>query len=534
MAKRRKPHHPDAPLLYPDHARPVSRRDFIRQGLLAGAGLVMAPPLLGLLGGARNAYADLADDVAAAVTNCGINFSGGSKIPFICFDLAGGASIAGSNVLVGQAGGQEDALSTAGYVRMGIPGDMLPSMTDPGDGLSYTDDSCGLLFYKDSGFLRGIKERAPGALANTNGAIIAARSDNDTGNNPHNPMYGIHKAGAYGELLKLIGSRNTDSGGNSMAPALMIDPAARPTKVDRRSDATGLVDTGDLSTMFPKSADTVNVMESIYRLSNAKLGSVSTGLANDATVKSRVDCEYVKSAALVENYSDPTALDPMDNVIVSASGTDAGSEIFTTAEYNADGEFRKTAAVMKLVVNGYAGAGTITMGGYDYHTGNRSTGELRDLRAGRCIGACLEYARRRNKPIMIYVYSDGSVFSNGATDSSVEGRGKGVWTGDNSGTAASFFLVYDPRRRPVLTDPARHQIGYYSAMGNVITTSSPCANNVNLLVETVVLNYMALHDQQNLFATSSYFPNQGLGNSTMLDSLTAFAPLYNGTLTNGV
>ena len=529
MAKRRKPIHPDAPLLYPDHARPVTRRDFIRQGLLSGAGIVMAPTLLGgLLGGSRDAHA-LAADITTAVSNCGINFSGGNKIPFVCFDLAGGASIAG-NVLVGQAGGQLDALSTAGYSRMGIPGDMLPSMTDPGDGLSYTDTACGLAFHKDSGFLRGIKEKAAGALAFTNGAVIAARSDNDTGNNPHNPMYGIYKAGAYGELLKLIGSRNTDSGGNSMSPAMMIDPEARPTKVDRRSDATGLVDTGDLSTMFPKAADTVNVMESIYRISNAKLGRVSTGLTNDTTVKDRVGCEYVKSAALVENYSDPTALDPMDDVIVSSTGTDAGGEIFTLSEYNNDSEFRKTAAVMKLAVNGYAGAATITMGGYDYHTGNRSAGELRDLRAGRCIGAVLEYARRRNKPIMIYVFSDGSVFSNGAVDNSTDGRGKGVWTGDNSGTAASFFLVYDPRRRPLLTNASRQQLGYYSATGNVITTSSPCANNVNLLVETVVLNYMALHQQQGLFATSNYFPNHGLGNSTMMDNLTCFQPLYNGTL----
>lgn len=535
MAKRRKPPiHPDAPLLYPDHARPVTRRDFIRQGLISGAGMVMAPALFGLLAGSRNAHA-LATDVANAVTNCGINFSGGNKIPFICFDLAGGASIAGSNVLVGQAGGQLDALSTAGYVRMGVPGDMLPSMTDPGDSLSYTDTSCGLAFHKDSGFLRGIKERAPTALANINGAIIAARSDNDTGNNPHNPMYGIHKAGAYGELLKLIGSRNTDSGGNSMSPAMMIDPAARPTKVDRRSDATGLVDTGDLSTMFPKSADTVNVMESIYRISNAKLGRSATGLSNDTTVKNRVDCEYVKSAALVENYSSPTALDPEDDVIVAVQGnSDDTGKIFTRAEYNGDGEFRKTAAVMKLVVNGYAGAGTITMGGYDYHTGNRSAGELRDLRAGRCIGACLDYARRMNKPLMVYVYSDGSVFSNGTVDNSADGRGKGVWTGDNSGTAASFFLVYDPRRRPLLTSASRQQIGYYSATGNVITTSSPCANNVNLLVETVVLNYMALHSEQGLFGTSSYFPNHGLGNSTMMDNLTAFQPLYNGTLASGV
>ena len=55
--------------------------------------------------------------------------------------------------------------------------------------------------------------------ANVNGFGIAARSENDTGNNPHNPMYGINRVGADGELLTLIGSQNSDSGGNSMAPA---------------------------------------------------------------------------------------------------------------------------------------------------------------------------------------------------------------------------------------------------------------------------------------------------------------------------
>jgi hypothetical protein len=51
--------------------------------------------------------------------------------------------------------------------------------------------------------------------------------------------------------------------------------------------------------------------------------------------------------------------------------------IFTDAEFDPNNgrdasEFRKTAAVMKLVMNGYAGAGTIEMGGYDYHGGARA------------------------------------------------------------------------------------------------------------------------------------------------------------------
>ena len=75
-------------------------------------------------------------------------------------------------------------------------------------------------------------------------------------------------------------------------------------------------------------------------------------------------------------------------------------------------------SVMKMVMNRYAAGGCITMGGYDYHTGDRITGENRDLRAGRCIGACLEYAALLGEPVMIYVFSDGSVFSNGANDDS--------------------------------------------------------------------------------------------------------------------
>ena len=112
----------------------------------------------------------------------------------------------------------------------------------------------------------------------------------------------------------------------------------------------------------------------------------------------------------------------------------------------------------------------------------------RDLRAGRCIGACLEYAARANNgsgvPLMIYVYSDGSVFSNGMTDDTANGGGKGVWTGDNSSTAASFFMVYNPGARPILlgADPfeqARHQqIGHFRPDASVETSATPAARSM--------------------------------------------------------
>jgi hypothetical protein len=303
-----------------------------------------------------------------------------------------------------------------------------------------------------------------------------------------------------------------------MAPAAMINPQIRPTKVDRASDVTGLVDTGELGTLFPNPADAVSVMESMAVLTHRKHTAVTTGLATDANVKQFNKCGYVKSAYLAERFNNPASLNPgIDPKIVGPTG------IFTQAEYDAEGEFRKTAAVMKMVIDGNAGAGTIQMGGFDYHTGDRSTGEMRDLRAGQCMGACLEYAARVGRPVMLYVFSDGSLSSNGMVDNSINGRGKGVWTGDNQATASAFFLVFNPNARPALTAPTMNQIGYYSGDGSVVTSSHPGANAVNLLVEVVVMNYMALHGQQGQF--TNLFPTQGLGGNAQRDALTAFGQI---------
>jgi hypothetical protein len=531
---------PDEPIRHEQaHKRPVTRRDFLAQGFTSGLATIAAPTVFSLFADPRAAQAALSPDLVALKASCGLDVAGAGKIPFICIDLAGGANMVGSNVLIGGPGGQLDFLSTAGYGKLGLPGDMLPSMTNVATGTSFTDSRLGLSFHSDSAFLRGILDRiAPATAASINGAVIAARSENDTGNNPHNPMYGIHQAGADGALATLIGSRASDSGGNSMAPAGLIDLSVRPTKVDRASDVTGLVDTGQLASLLSLD-DTVAVMEAIQRISDRKLQKIDpkqpwadpkqTTVTRNEVVKELVNCGYVKAADVVDQYGDPTSLNPdLDPDIVGTGG------IFSRAEYDNDAEFRKTAAVMKMVLSGYAGAGTIALGGYDYHGQGRATGELRDLRAGRCMGACLEYAARRGMPLMLYVFSDGSISASGQVDDTVDGRGKFMWTSDNQSTAASFFLVYNPRGRPELVTTgtggaARHQqIGYFRADASVETASSPAAGNVNLLVETVLLNYMALHGEQGQFATR--FPRNGLGNAALQDSLIAFNPIVSGRI----
>ena len=542
MAKKRNARNWDAPQYHADHPRPVTRRQFVSQGFMTGAAYTTGAGVMGLFSNPRDAMA-LSPDLDAMVNACQVGGAGANKIPFICFDLAGGANIAGSNVLVGKEGGQTDFVSTAGYEKMGLPGDMIPGLIDPDLQLPYENFDLGLGFHLDSAFRRGIlgSLKGSGSEQFINGAVIPARSDNDTGNNPHNPMYGIARAGlgglgADGEILTLAGSENTDSGGNSMLPQALYDPELRPTKVDRPADVVNLIDTGDLVGILSKD-DATAVMESIYRLTDKKLDQVNTGITQDAVVKDMVRCGYLKSADIAERFGD-LIIDPSkDPLIVDQPGA-PGTGIFTEDEFFNSGrdsrEFQKTASIMKLVVNGFAGAGTVEMGGYDYHGGARAEGEVKDERAGRCMGACLEYAARVGVPLMMYVFSDGSLSSNGAIDNSEAGRGKGEWASDNSSTAGSFFLVYNPGRRPTIIgatpeiQAVHQQIGYMDSGGSVARGATPAANNVNLLVNTVILNYMALHGEQGAFA--NVFMNNGLGAD--LDRLTAFTPICNGTILN--
>jgi hypothetical protein len=544
--KPARPHALGEPILHDDHPRPVSRRDFLSAGLISAPGVVIAPAWLGSLlktGTAQAAPSLLDSDIQAllATNQCNVP-TASTGIPFICFDLAGGANLVGSEVLVGQNGGQQSFLSTAGFGKLGIPGNMVPTSS------TFISSALGLLWHSDGAILRGITAKATTAatMANTNGAVICAMSQNDTQNNPHNPMYGIamatNRSGQTpkGMLLTLVGTQSSVSGGNSQAPMQLIDPALQPTKISQPSDDAGLVNTSG-ATVDPvalavlESQERISTGTGLYDSSNSTaaaenaftgvLAAPSGGNAGvqflsdpvaDAALKNEVRCAYVKSANTTAAFG-ASPLDPTKDPLITGGAT----PIFTAADFK-DNDVAATASVMKLVVGGYAAAGTITMGGFDYHDSTRATGEMRNFKAGQMIGAVLEYAQRVGTPVMIYVFSDGSLSATSMVDNSTNGRGKLGWQGDNQATASTFFLVYSPNGRPQLRNgAASQQIGYFSADGSVVSTSSPAANNVYQLVQTVVLNYMALMGTDGQFATA--FPKNTLGSAAQ--GLAAFAPI---------
>jgi hypothetical protein len=423
------------PLKHQDHPRPVTRRQMLAQGFIASAAMVASPSIFGLLGRKNDALAQFVCSGAGA----------GGTVPFICVDLGGGANLAASNVLVGGPLGQLDLLSDNGYETLGLPANQRPQIVG-------SDASMGILFHPDSALLKGITAMASATtLAQCEGSVVCARSDNDTQNNPHNPMYGINKAGANGALVPLVGTRNSDSGGRSVAPMNQIDLTVRPVRTSDPDQAMGLVD-------------------------------LNADLANN--------------------------------------------------------KFESTATVMKMVLDGFAGAGCVSFGGYDYHGGGRVEGEGKDFEAGQAIGAMLEYAAATTTPLMIYIFSDGSVSSNGQIDNTADqtvngrtvpgGGGKGEWVSDNSGRSSSLYLVYDPTVtavRPPLRggDLLHRQMGFFRQQGSIETSALQISDNVDALTESVVLNYLAIHGRESELDT--VLPGHTLGTPAQREALISFDKL---------
>ena len=476
------------------HGRPKSRREFLNQGLIAGVGTVFLPSIATML--AREAQAQTA---ACVIDNDPM--LGAGKIPFLAIDQGGGANIAGSNVIVGGMGGQEDFLDAAGYAKLGLPQAIIPQNTG-------VDRSFGLAMHPNSALLRGMLDKTNAATrANVNGCVIPARSENDTGNNPHNPVYGIARAGANGEFAATIGSRNSESGGRSRAPDSMIQANLRPTKVSNRNEAIGLVGGGS-DNNFPDG----RVAQASAIISALKLGKIDEQQATEELLQ----CGYDKTAATFNTLVTPQDIDPNADPILQG--------IFPNGELGV-GDYRKAAAAMKVVVNGFAGAGTIEYGGRDYHQDPRPETDGKDFVVGQVIGASLEYAAQVGKPLMIYCFSDGAV---SADQDRPEDDGNGTtkfrWRSDNSQTAASFILAYSPNGQPVLRNgAASQQLGYYRSNGNIETASSPFANSVVALAEMVVLNYLGLHGEEAMFGT--VLDNPGLGTGAAVAPYIAFEPI---------
>ncbi|MDO9183433.1 MAG: hypothetical protein Q7U04_13545, partial [Bacteriovorax sp.] len=449
----------------------VNRRDFLAHGLMAGFGTVMLPSLLSAL---------RIDSANALDCGAGMAAAQARGIPILIFDLAGGSNVAGSNVMVGKTGGQMDYLTS--YKTLGLPDSMHPKNS------GQTSNELGLQFHADSAILRGIQSTtAASTRAKVDGAVFCASSNDDTANNPHNPIYWLTRAGAIGDLSPMAGTQGTTSGGNSTIPQASIIPTMKPVTINTPKDALNLVTIGKLGTIFGNDK-TTKILKAAENMSATKVAQFSRRSLPDQ-LKDLINCGYLQSQDAINKFL-PSAVDPTLDATVTS--------VFTNMN---DADQRKTATIAKLIFDGHVGVGTITLGGFDYHTDNRSSGEDKDFKVGDLIGRVMELAAKKQKDVFIYVITDGGVSSNGKLDATTAGRGKLGWGGDSSQRASTYFLYYRQAGKATLRTAGKRQIGAFKDNENVDLTASLISNNVTNLAKVVVANYLALSGKESTLET---------------------------------
>ncbi len=456
------------PYYHENHAKPVSRRQLVSQGFISSAGYVAAPSILAML--SRHAMG--AEPVCAPVA------SGAAAIPVIVIDLAGGANLAGSNVVVGGQNGQLDFLPAGSYATIGVSAAAEPQTVAP-------DTTFGLAFHARSQMLVGMKAvTTPATQANIDGALFAATSGDDSRGNPLNPLYWVVKAGAPGELVSFVGTSDGASGGRSAAPAASIDPSKSPSRITTPADTVGLVNPGKMAEILAVGAnadrgvaDVKKILAATKLMSDSKL-KMFQQQDLPTQVQDLIKCGYINSSDFLSKFS-ATALNPSADPLVTSTFT------MTNADQ------ARAASIAKLVLDGYAGAGVIEMGGYDYHGQGRATQNTKDQAAGQMIGRVLELAAKKQKPVMVYVYTDGGVSANagGAADA----NGLLAFTSDSGERSSTFALVYKPGAagRPAMRGTKR-QIGAFKAGGSVDGTAAKISNAPELTTKAFIANYLAL------------------------------------------
>ncbi|MGZ5279193.1 MAG: hypothetical protein ACXWC9_04580, partial [Pseudobdellovibrionaceae bacterium] len=375
------------------HRRPVTRREFLASGVIPFSAALMMPNWMKLL---------LPNEAQAA----GCATMSSDLIPFVTLNLEGGAGLSG-NFIVHDQGSQ----MLPSYNLMSL-GRQPPVVTEFGN-VPFAGMSGGALISK---FLQGIRETAPQALPKTAFVAVCVQSRDDSGENRFAVDGMLAGAGLAGSLLPNLGSRPNSTTGVRQEPAIVAPPS--PLIVNNfNALKSSLGYAGAIGATL-----TTNQKQSLAKLINRlseKQSRKIASLPSGTEIKTLLDCAGIKNEELVKAGTD--GVDPrldassataLNNIwgINNGTGADNQNLIFSSMAYNA--------------LKSQSGSVALELGGYDYHDGGRATGDAKDLEAGRTVGRVLETAHTLNKPVFIYVTSDG------ATSSTVSDTPGAGWVSD--------------------------------------------------------------------------------------------------------
>lgn len=475
------------PILHENHKKPVSRRELIGQGFLAGTGLVFGPSLLSMFGGAG---------VARAAEGC-VGDASSTVVPvnglrMMLFEAAGGMNIAGSNFMVYGKGGVGDHLSAKALGVLGLPGSMA--------GADQVSTEFGIPMHAQSPLLEGLRfATSPETRDGCNGFVTCVTSMDDSTANQFSPVYYMYKAGALGALSHVIGSETSAHGARSLAPAESIISSLSSTRVNRYDDARNLVSAASLEELLP--GQVANVLKAATKMSEARLKAFAESQMPEQ-IRELVRCGYAKSAEAAQGNLVDAVDASKDTALIAALAGVVGTNtrnFQVTRDANND-ENQATLSQAYLLLKGYAACATRVMGGRDYHNNPRAETNQKDFEVGYQMGLALESARVMGKSIVLVLYTDGGVgCSDPETpdDNSTQANGQAMFTGDRGEGSCMVTIAYHPSGRPGIANP-RQQVNAFNENGGVdqnFAEGKIVANSVTNAVQCIVLNILALHGQ---------------------------------------
>lgn len=440
------------------HSKPVTRRDLLATGVLSFSASLIAPMWLKFL----LPQAEAAEGCATTTSN---------MIPIVSLNLAGGAAMAANFVPVDQ-GGQ----FLPSYDVIGLGDGNVPIEYEFGN-VPFAGRVNDVYISK---FLQGVREMAPTALAKTSFVGVCVRSRDDSGENKFSINGLVNAAGLNGALLPNLGTRSNSVTGINQKFSV-IAPAAPLLVGGFSSIQSALGYAGALGSSLNQNQK-IALAKSIQKLSESQLRKLSSNNIS-GNIKKLVDCSNQKNTDLssLSNTGVDPRTDAMGASLSSLWGINSGTSntnrelIFSSMTYN--------------TLKGNAGASAFEIGGYDYHNGTRTTGDAADLTAGRTVGRILETAAIMNKPLFLYVTSDGAVSSMKSNDRDA------VWNSDRGIAGVAYILYFDPAGRRATSN---NQIGWFTA-GQAAAETTVVGNNPEAAAVSVFANYLKLNNKMNVF-----------------------------------
>lgn len=408
------------------HGKPLTRRECVARGLATAVSVASIPTVGNLL----------AVDAQAQTSS--------RSMPFIVFDLAGGAGLPG-NFLVGGPGGAEDLLSK--YDQLGW--DPRRSEIDRRFGLPMVGASIskileGMISVMSMDCQRKFRF---GSLLHT--GIV------DTTDNPLSALSLAMKAGCSGSVISGGLSTLTSLSGSNSNSAFPSE-TYRPTAILKMSDLTDSFKLGAAFEAY-SSQMRLELARTLRQVSSAQLRRI-LGSTDPHLIFDRFDR---KLAELETNINYPSGeLDPRLVPITK--------DLYNLGDITPDNDpYAIRAAIVLAALKGLAGPVAINIGGCDYHDGSQTTGDAKDFEIGREIGRAAELAHRLRSPLFIQVITDGGVYPV---------AGSRIWIGDSSETCMSVIGCYHPDG-PVSYLDGNMQVGHYTqgqgAARDTIVGSSP-------------------------------------------------------------